>query len=190
MEIKVKPILILVSSILIQCSCNSNCGNTESNSSMEQSNTCELDSSLNFICLMDSSSIDILTLEQLQIYRYNDFSFGEGICIVNKLYTEFLFMRFNPGGSEREFDTFILTDKMPSPLKTNYFHSDISNFVSSHGAFIGMNLRDFLKKYPCVVKSNIKGQALYTQLDSTTLLYNHFYFDDDILKTIEIGYDW
>lgn len=175
---------------MVLCACNSNNSHTESILTADHSKSCELDSSLSSICLMDASSLDVLDFNEIQKYRYNDLSYGEGVCVVNKLNTEYLFMRFNPGGMEREFDTFTLTNHVSAYIKNNSFHSEIPHFVSTHGAFIGMNLQDFLRAYPCVVKSSIDGQTLYTQLDSTNLLYNHFYFVNNILKGIEMGYDW
>lgn len=137
---------------------------------------------------MDSESFDSVFSYQVDNYMVNNCQLGEGIYVSNSLYNEFLFMKFNNGGIGHEFDTFFVSDSIPAEFYSYLMHSNIPRFVSTNGAHIGMSKEDFLNLYSS--KNNIRLDSLYIQYDTIDMLYNHFLFKNDTLKSILIGYDW
>lgn len=185
-----KPILILVSSLIVLCSCNLKCRNSELTATDHDSLKCKMDSSVNEFQLMNSSSIDSVFAHQVDNHTVNDFQFGEGVYLSNSLNNEFLFLKLNNGRVGLQFDEFVVTDSIPTEFSSRYIHSNTPRFITSNGAYIGMSKTEFLNLYLSENNAKIVLDSLYIQYDSINLLYNHFLFKNDTLKCIQIGYDW
>ena len=190
MVIMEKPILILVNSLIVLYSCNTNCLKTEQSSSDHRRFECNMDNSINEISLMSQISLDSIFLLNVDNYTVNDFQHGEGVYISNTSNTEFVFLKFNNGRIGQELDAFILTDSIPLEFSPYKIQSRVPKFISTNGAYIGMSKTDFINKYFSDNESKIKLGSIYAQYDSINLLYDKFYFHHDTLKKIEIGYDW
>lgn len=190
MVIMRKPIQILVSSLIVLCSCNLNVRNTELSSSDHRISECTMDSSINDIRLMTPISLDSIFLLHVDKYIVNDFQYGEGIYVSNTSNTEFVFFKFNNGRIGQELDAFILTDSIPLEFSPRKIQSRFQKFISTYGAYIGMSKTDFVSRYFNNNESKTEFGSIYAQYDSINLLYNKYYFRNDTLKKIEIGYDW
>lgn len=183
----VKRMLLLSSSLMIMCSCCINERNTESSySNYNRISGCKMDSTINEFSLMTPMDLDSIFILHVDNYIVNDFQYGEGIYVSNVSENEFVFMKFNCGRASQELDAFILSDSIPS----NFIRSRASRFVSTNGAYIGMNKMDFIKSYFNDNESNPRFNSIYVQYDSINSLYNKYYFCNDTLRVIEIGYDW
>lgn len=154
---------------------------------------CEMDRSINGFELMIqnlSDSIATLQVGGISNHVVDDFQNGEGVYISNKSGTEFAFLRRNNGGIGVEFDAFILTDTVPSRLSSSVLHSGVERFTTTHGAYIGMSKIGFIRT--CLKADEPKTDigSKYERFDSYNCLYNRYYFSNDTLRKIEIGYDW
>lgn len=183
-----KLILILVSSLIILCSCNRKGRNIELSSGYR--NVYNMDTSVNEFKLMDSISLDTVFMLQVNNYIVNDFQYGEGIYVSNVTDDEFVFMKFNYGRIGQEIDAFILTDSIPLEFSLYKIQSRVLRFTSTHGAYIGMSKNDFISNYFNNNISSIELESKYVLYDSINLLYNKYFFRNDTLRKIEIGYDW
>lgn len=185
---RIDIILILVSSLHFLCSCGLKSRNTELTIIDHEPFKCCMDSSINEFQLMDSESFDSVFSCQVDNYKVNNCQLGEGIYVSNSLDNEFIFMKFNNGGIGHEFEAFFVTDSIPAKFYSHLMHSNIPQFVSTNGAHIGMSREDFLNIYSTM--NNMGLDSLYIRHDTINMLYNHFLFRQDTLKSIEIGYDW
>lgn len=148
-----------------------------------------IDSSINQYVLMDSTSFVDIPSRLLQANRIDDYNNGEGVYLVNSRKKEYLFVRFNPGGMERQFDIFILTDSVPDIDASSLLLCNDSSFITNNGAFIGMSVNDFKAKYS-YARMEDNDMSEYSQYDSIRMIYNKYLFKGNVLKRIEIGYDW
>lgn len=149
-----------------------------------------MDSSINEFLLMVPTSLDSILSIPAGTHIVNDFQYGEGIYVSNASNTEFVFLKFNNGRIGQELDAVILTDSLPSEAYSSMIHSEVLKYKSTFGANLGMSKSDFESIY--INGSELKGNAgsIFVQRDSNNLLYNKFYFRNDTLRKIEIGYDW
>lgn len=53
-----------------------------------------------------------------------------------------------------------------------------------------MSKTDFVCKYFNDIELKTEFDSIYVQYDSINLLYNKYYFRNDTVRKIEIGYDW
>ena len=120
-----------------------------------------MDSTINEFSLMTPMDLDSIFILHVDNYIVNDFQYGEGIYVSNVSENEFVFMKFNCGRASQELDAFILSDSIPS----NFIRSRASRFVSTNGAYIGMNKMDFIKSYFNDNESNPRFNSIYVQYD-------------------------
>ena len=171
MAIMEKQILILVSSILIFTSCNSNSKKNSlrqnpiiKNNYEKEKSYIALDSSINNLTLRDTTSI-LKNIGDVHSLIEDDFNKGECVKLLNKDNTEILMLRREYGGYENQYSYFYVEKFNDNNIK--YKRLKDLNFISNNGAFIGMNKSDFVKKYP----------NLYSKTISDTLVF--FYRNDD-----------
>ena len=180
----------MVCSFLILFSCNYKSRNAEQSSTDKKLSECKLDTSINEFSLMNPVSLDSIFMRQVDNCKVNDFQYGEGFYISNASDNEFVFMKFNCGRIGEEFEAFILTDSIFSEYSSYKIHSNIPKFISTNGAYLGMSKADFMDIYFNDNELKIRFDSKYIQYDSINLLYNKYFFRNDTLRKIEIGYDW
>ena len=123
-----------------------------------------------------------------------------GVLQSNNNSDEYLFMGLVYDGSRRQFLYLIVMDRLPQNCPSKILTSNISKFITTNGAYIGMNLSEFLGKYPNAIEitDNLKwisgkinvDQRGFLQYDKERLLYNQFLFKDGRLVKIEMGFDY
>ena len=142
------------------------------------------------LSLMKPYSLVSIFMLQVDQFMINDFQYGEGIYVSNSSENEFVFMKLNNGRIGQEFDAFILTDSIPSEFSMHTIHSKALKFTTTYGAHIGISKTDFANNYFKDNKAPTEFGLEYARYDSINSLYNKYYFKNDTLKRIEIGYDW
>ncbi len=192
MVIMEKLIQILVSSLVLVmlCCCSQKVSTKFVDSHVCMLPECRMERSISGFELMMPDVLDSMLKTHVDDYIVDDLQHGEGIYVSNRSDTEFVFLKLNNGGIGLQFDAIILTDTMPLEFRSDRLRSEIPQFVTSGGAYLGMTKSDFVKRYSSNSISYNDKNSTYLQYDTIDLLYNRFQFRNDKLRKIEIGYDW
>ncbi|MGM9853029.1 MAG: hypothetical protein ACI30N_03555 [Muribaculaceae bacterium] len=185
-----KLIQILVSSLVVLCYCSQKICKKNVDSDVCMMPEYRMENSISGFELMMPDALDSILKTHVDNYIVDDFQHGEGIYVSNFSDTEFAFLRLNCGGKGLQFDAIILTDTMPLEFWSDRLRSEIPQFVTSGGAYLGMTKSDYVRIYPNNNISYNDKSSMYVQYDTINLLYNKFYFRNDRLRKVEIGYDW
>ncbi len=184
MTTKEKLIPILLSNLIVMCSCTMRDFTTSSEWALYN-----IDSSVNGVQLMNADSFDSLQVHSIENHIVNTFYYGEGVYVSNVFDNEFLFLKLNCGRIGLQFDGLILTDTIEPAFLSDVISSNIQSFKTSLGAYIGMSKVNFIDMYLHKNQLKIAFDSIYIRHDTFTLIYNKFTFIDDTLRKIEITYD-
>lgn len=191
MAIMAKQILILVSSILIFTSCNSNSKKNSLQQNLiirnnnEKKKSITLDSSINNLTLRDTSSI-LKNIGDIHSLIEDDFNKGECVKLLNKDDTEILMLKREYGGYKNQYSYFYIEKFKGKNLK--YKRLKDLNFISTNGASIGMDKSDFLKKYPNLNSKTISDTLVFFYRNDDNIYQSKYSFVKDKLISFEFGY--
>ncbi|MDE6435911.1 MAG: hypothetical protein K2K69_00160, partial [Muribaculaceae bacterium] len=159
-----------------------------------------MDSSVNNVMLAPPNQKLAISDSIITEYKIDFPEYDIGVLQSNYNSEEYLFMGLLLGGSRRQFGYLMVMERLPKDCPSKILTSNISKFITSNGAYIGMSLNEFLGKYPNAIEitDNLKwisgeinvDQRGFLQYDKERLLYNQFLFKDGRLVKIEMGYDY
>ena len=203
MAIKANIVLLFISSVFsIGCVCQTNGVITpkpEAFTTEKLSLFQYMDSSVNNVMLAPPNQELAISDSIITEYKIDFPEYDIGVLQSNYNSEEYLFMGLLLGGSRRQFGYLIVMDRLPQNCPSKILTSNIRKFITSNGAYIGMDLNEFLRKYPYSIELNPNNwrsiergqyQRAFKQYDKDRMIYNRFFFKDGHLAKIVMGFDY